>query len=185
MAHKLYVYLSGGRGDAYVTDLWDGLPPEDEGMVNEEGMVVGGEEAAGKEVGRPYRDIFNASSEFATVPINIGVNGDTKNISGRHPAHGAYYIESTTPGAWWTGTDFVVAGAGLMGGDYVTPPGGGTPVMTNNVKVTHSDEIVHRAPRQHFEVHTWLVFKEAGEAGAVFKFRKEQVIGWGKNARAE
>lgn len=172
MPHKLYVYLSGGRGDAYVTDLWDGLPPEDEGMVDAEGNIVEEEEGEGKgkEVGRPYRDIFASSLEFNTAPLNIGTGGDNKLLSGRHPAHGAYYIEEVSPAAWSTGTNFVIGAAGLV---------------AETVKVSHSDEMVHHAPRQHYQVHTWLVFKEAGGGGATFKFRKEQVIGWGKNARVE
>lgn len=59
MAKTLYVYLKGGRGDAKVTEIWDGAEPTEEGMVDTSGVIVGTD---GKEVSEPYRDDFPSTT---------------------------------------------------------------------------------------------------------------------------
>lgn len=165
MAHKLYVYLTGGRGDAYVTDAWDGAPPEEEGTLPVDEETPG--DGKGLEASEPYRDIFPASTQsWLQMP---------------NPDGGTIYDSLTAMSG-------VIMKDPQIGGYYV-PIGGGSLTSVSFVKATGtpsfttSDEVGHEKPRQTTKVCTWLVFEEEG-TGATFKFRKNQVIGWGKNPRA-
>lgn len=81
MAKTLYVYLKGGRGDAKVTEIWDGAAPTEKGMVDASGVIVGTD---GKEVAEPYRDIFRT-----TIEADCGVSTVDLNIKGSIPGVGS------------------------------------------------------------------------------------------------
>jgi hypothetical protein len=157
MPHKLYVYLKGGRGDAYVTDNWDGVAPEDADIVEE------------AEKSQPYRDIFTSSTPV-TIKQNVAEGDGTLVPSKTFETPGnAVHFPAVAIEGWATGFDAPFVDAGLIGS---------TPTATT------SDELAHEPPRQADLTYTWLIFREAGADGASFKFRKDLVIGYGKNPRA-
>ena len=45
-----------------------------------------------------------------------------------------------------------------------------------------SDEVLHVKPRQFARVATWLIF--ASQSGLSYKFRKDQILGWGSQPRS-
>jgi hypothetical protein len=45
-----------------------------------------------------------------------------------------------------------------------------------------SDEVAHAKPRQYVRLGTWLIF--TSQSGLTYKFRKDQVLGWGSQPRA-
>ncbi|MBB5035561.1 beta strand repeat-containing protein [Prosthecobacter vanneervenii] len=53
---------------------------------------------------------------------------------------------------------------------------------TNSPKSRLSDEVGHVKPRQYARVATWLIF--TSQSGISYKFRKDQVVGWGSQPRA-
>lgn len=177
----LYVYLRGGRGDGFVPH-WNGFVDE-EGSYNsnpdegEEAMSV-----EGREVGEPYRDIFQGTSgPFVTVPENISVGGGGSTY---------YHANKLVP---MQGSGFVVRGPltseawfyaspveeGEVAGEVST---GG---ISGTLEATISDEVGHHAPRQHTKVCTWLIFGSTLGEAFKFKFRKADVIGWGARRRDE
>lgn len=78
----------------------------------------------------------------------------------------------------------------------VSPPGAGPPstqygyagegadltVYNSAVTGRLSDEVKHEKPRQFQKICTWIIFTE-DTSGAVFKFRKSSVVGWGRFPR--
>lgn len=147
MAKTLYIYLKGGRGDAKVTEIWDGAAPTEEGMVDGSGVIVG---TAGKEVADPYRDIFESTHVDKT------------------------YVGWTQNGVPQTPIDQGGAVSNLY------PTDGSTPTSPSGVSRI-SDDVEHVPPRQYYKVYTWLVFEDTD--GAVYKFRKADLIGWGSFPR--
>lgn len=158
--HNLYIYLRGGRGDAFVTDLWDGQLPTEEGTLpvgepdDEDYVPPDGE---GEEVSEPYRDIFTAASELTYASENT-----------------TYFKAQASSALIYTEPSISAPSPTGLGT-------GGT--LTGHPAASTSDEINHVKPRQFTKVCTWLMFEEIGEDGATFKFRKADVIGWGKHAR--
>ncbi len=161
-AHNLYLYLRGGRGDAFVTDLWDGLLPTEEGTVD----TTTGEpdDGLGVEVSEPYRDVFTA----------VG-------------ASLIYHSMNSSPLSFQTSSALIFDSPAVTSPSFVgSGPGSGSypgQVTASDLQASNSDEIAHVKPRQFAKVCTWLKFQETGADGAIFKFRKADVIGWGKHAR--
>ncbi len=168
MPLDIYIYLKGGRGDGFVPN-WNGDDP----MTLEEGTLAAGETPAdglGLEVSEPYRDIFQATSTFRRTPLNLAGDGTMNSSPVVAGAHGTYYIEDPNLATWLTGHSNPITDGGVTG----------------TAKVTHSDEVTHKSPRQYTKVCTWLVFKSVDGADEYpFKFRKADVIGWGSRARTE
>lgn len=150
----LYVYLKGGRGDAHVTDTWDGDEPTEEGTLDVDGVPVDGK---GKEAIAPYRDIFTPTAPMNFREVNASAN--TFNV-----------VQSST--------EFVGTAA-----PTITAPTGTNSVGTVSatLAVANSDERLHVPPRQSFAVFTWLIFRDIN--GAVYKARKDLTLGWGQNPR--
>ena len=188
MSKTLYVYLKGGRGDAHVTDLWDGAVPSEEGTyTNSDGTLS----AEGREVGEPYRDIHNYStavrplltvdSDGKTVNLAAGdvvLSGTAMTAAGATPALGSGLVADSfglPVGGISTGIS--------MGVGLVATVGTGTVALTG-VSPQVSDEVAHAKPRLFTKVCTWLIFQEVGGT-ATYKFRKAEVIGWGANPRSE
>jgi hypothetical protein len=104
MAKTLYVYLKGGRGDAKVTEIWDGAAPTEKGMVDASGVIVGTD---GKEVGEPYRDISrtSVSGSSSTVGGSVNVTGSLPGVGSIETAVGVSTL-TVTP-TLTTGSDEV------------------------------------------------------------------------------
>jgi hypothetical protein len=154
---KLYVYLKGGRGDAYVSSIWDGAEPTEEGALDENNEP---EDAKGLEVADPYRDIHDGSATMVYSAAGAS--------SGQVPVASALVLQD----------DETI--------DVTAPTGGVSPAGVNvvpqgDIKASTSDEKAHVKPRQYTKVFTWLVFKDTDEA--TYKFRKAEVLGWGSNPR--
>ncbi len=201
MAKTLYVYLKGGRGDAHVTDLWNGAVPEEEGAFNHDAGI--GEDpmsAAGREVGEPYRDIHNYSTTVRAVlpgglpkdPLeestptlprvsagDVVLNGTALKVNGATPSllnGGVYAPDGFAAEGYVTGTT-----PGLVG------VSGTAAMVLTDLTPQVSDEVANTKPRLFTKVCTWLIFKETGvpTPTAIFKFRKADVLGWGCNPRSE
>lgn len=146
MPHKLYVYLRGGRGDAYVTDNWNGVQPGDHD---------------GEEESEPYRDMSQTVMKVTSQPHAAG--------SGIFSAEGSVVYPGTVTALTTS------AYRNIDSGILVTPK--------VEVEGTPNDEAAGTDPQQFTKHVTWLCFEEAGDDGCVFRFRKADVIGWGKNPR--
>lgn len=154
---KLYVYLKGGRGDAYATSIWNGAAPTEEGALDVNNEPA---DANGLEVAEPYRDIHDGS--FNLLYSASGASSATVPVDSAFVLDNADVITVTAP----------------VGG--VTPTGANVR-PTGDILASTSDEKAHVKPRQYTKVFTWLVFKDTEEA--TYKFRKADVIGWGSNPR--
>ena len=65
-------------------------------------------------------------------------------------------------------------------GDNFYPDDGST--VASNAKARLSDEVQHVKPRQFARVATWLIFTSL--SGLSYKFRKDQILGWGSQPRS-
>ena len=68
----------------------------------------------------------------------------------------------------------VGAGAGYYPEDGAT--------VSSSPKARLSDEVLHVKPRQFARVATWLIF--TSQSGLSYKFRKDQILGWGSQPRS-
>ncbi|OYW74637.1 MAG: hypothetical protein B7Z37_16945 [Verrucomicrobia bacterium 12-59-8] len=185
MSKPLYVYLKGGRGDAHVTDLWDGAEPGEEGTFNN---ASGEMSAEGLEVGDPYRDIHN----YSTSVLNALAASGLTTAGGVTLLNGTALVAASTTPTLLTGlldaNNLPLGGthASNEPGLHVGPVGSAGPVVMElgNITPHVSDEVANAKPRLFTKVCTWLIFKEVGEA-ATYKFRKADVLGWGANPRSE
>lgn len=162
MAYNLYLKLMSGEV-VHVTDAWDGAAPTEEGMVDANGIAV---DANGKEVSEPYRDIHRYTSalkagEMAAPSANDITVSDPVTV-----AAALIPTEPLTVKATHIDIIFNVATKRL------SPVPAGFSTST-------SDEVAHKKPRQFAKVYTWLVFSE-DPSGPVHKWRKSEVMGWGK-----
>jgi len=153
-AVPLYVYLKGGRGDAHVTETWNGSEPTEEGTVDGSGAALDGK---GKEVIPPYRDIFTPSH-----PVKFRKTNTTS---------GSTELVETSTEFVGTATPQIEAPSGVLNFGQVTA----------TLAVANSDERLHVPPRQANAVFTWLIFHDIN--GAIYKARKDLTIGWGQNPR--
>lgn len=163
MAGKnLYLKLTSGEY-VHVTDDWDGQAPTEEGMVDSDGVAV---DANGKEVSDPYRDIHRYTSYLKAVEMATPSAND---ITMSDPVTVAAALIPTEP-LTVKATDVVIT--------YSLKTIKHSPLPAGFISST-SDEVAHRAPRQFAKVYTWLVFEDA-EGGTAYKWRKAEIMGWGK-----
>lgn len=121
----------------------------------EEGMVDSNGvavDANGKEVSDPYRNIHRDTS------VTVG-------------AYNAGYGLLTLPGIAIEPATLVPAPPGFSSGV--------AQLTVGDLEVRVSDEIKKVPPRQFAKVYTWLVFEDA-EGGTAYKWRKAEIMGWGK-----
>lgn len=173
-----YIYLKGGRGDGFVP-LWTGALSE-EGMVGDTGAALG---TAGREVSDPYRDIHNYST---TVQASVKTPNNLSFTSGSLVLNGtAFKTSGTTPalnsGLTLNGLPAVAVYPAPYGVGPVPTSGTASMTLTDLVPQV-SDEVAHEKPRQYARVATWLIF--TSQSGISYKFRKDQVLGWGSQPRA-
>lgn len=62
-------------------------------------------------------------------------------------------------------------------------PDDGTTAASSGSKSRLSDEVLHVKPRQYVRVATWMIF--TSQSGLSYKFRKDQIVGWGSKPRSE
>ena len=173
-----YIYLKGGRGDGFVP-LWTGALSE-EGMVGDTGASLG---TAGREVSDPYRDIHNYSTTVQAAvktPNNLSFSSGSLVLNGT-----AFKTSGSTPTLFSGLTLGGLPAVAVYPAPYAAGPvpNSGTASMTLTDLVPQvSDEVAHEKPRQYARVATWLIF--TSQSGISYKFRKDQVLGWGSQPRA-
>ncbi len=160
--YNLYLKLMSGEV-VHVTDAWDGAAPTEEGMVDANGIAV---DANGKEVSDPYRDIHRYTSPLKAVEFANPSASDFTMSDAVTVAAALIPTEPLTVKA----TDIFISGS-LRTIKH-------SPLPAGFISST-SDEVAHRAPRQFAKVYTWLVFEDA-EGGTAYKWRKAEIMGWGK-----
>lgn len=177
MALDIYIYLKGGRGDGFVPG-WDGTEPTTEGTFDNTTGVMSDE---GREVGEPYRDIFQQGGQPFSVrqmeEINVGEGAPVMYNAEKPftlPQGSVYYATGVSKSFWHTYVDIENNAGG--------PITNGGAAIEADLEVSNSDDLAHTKPRLFTKVCSWLVF--TAEAG-VFKFRKADVIGWGGRARTD
>lgn len=174
-----YIYLKGGRGDGFVP-LWTGALSE-EGMVGDTGATLG---TAGREVSDPYRDIHNYSTTVQAAvktPNNLTFSSGSLVLNGT-----AFKTTGATPalnsGLTLGGLPTVAIYPAPYGTGPVPTAGTGSMALTDLTPQV-SDEVAHEKPRQYARIATWLIF--TSQSGIPYKFRKDQVLGWGSKPRSE
>ncbi len=115
----------------------------------------------------------------------VSDTGTTLGTAGKEVSDPYRDIFPSTAFAQTTGVQYggfsawIVPGPGSGANLY---PDDGTAASSGS-KSRLSDEVAHTKPRQYARVATWLIF--TSQSGLPYKFRKDQIVGWGSKPRSE